>query len=283
MTPSNLMESQASGSGSAPKSKRPRINFSHVHQEFDQIEILTARKNKNVRGSKCKHCGQSLQDRNSTNLKAHLKSQHPKIHKVILTLDENTLQKVVDSSNSPSCSRSAAEALITPPRPGSSGSTSSSSLDDSLTGAAVAKKRKGKDDDWSKEKQEKSNKILALWIGGSTLPVSAVQDPNMLRYVKSLNPDATVPDRRQLTAGIATLGDKNILLIREALSTARRVNITTDIWSSKLSADSYIGVTAHFINNQERRRQWLKISRWFLRGRSTRFVIYVCLRLFQIQ
>ena len=177
------MESQASGSGSAPKSKRPRINFSHVHQEFDQIEILNARKNKNVRGSKCKHCGQSLQDRNSTNLKAHLKSQHPEIHKVILTLDENTLQKVVDSSNSPSCSRSAAEALITPPRPGSSGSTSSSSLDDSLTGAAVAKKRKGKDDDWSKEKQEKSNKILALWIGGSTLPVLAVQDPNMLRYV----------------------------------------------------------------------------------------------------
>ena len=138
-------------------------------------------------------------------MKAHLKSQHPKIHKVILTLDENTLQKVVDSSNSPSCSRSAAEALITPPRPGSSGSTSSNSLDDSLTGAAVAKKRKGKDDDWSKEKQEKSNKILALWIGGSTLPVSAVQDPNMLRYVKSLNPDATVPDRRQLTAGIAML------------------------------------------------------------------------------
>ena len=226
MTPSNLMEYQASGSGSAPRSKRPRINFSHVHQEFDQIEILNARKNKNA-----------------------------------------TPQAALDLQ----------------PRPGSSGSTSSSSLDDSLTGAAVAKKRKGKDDDWSKEKQEKSNKILALWIGGSTLPVSAVQDPNMLRYVKSLNPDATVPDRRQLTAGIATLGDKNILLIREALSTARRVNITTDIWSSKLSADSYIGVTAHFINNQERRRQWLKISKWFLRGRSTRFVIYVCLRLFQIQ
>ena len=147
MTPSNLMESQASGSGSAPKSKRPRINFSHVHQEFDQIEILNARKNKNVRGSKCKHCGQSLQDRNSTNIKAHLKSQHPEVHKVILTLDENTLKKVVESqgeSNSPSCTRSAAEALITLSRPGSSGSSTSISLDDSLTGAAVAKKNKGK-------------------------------------------------------------------------------------------------------------------------------------------
>ena len=116
-------------------------------------------------------------------------------------------------------------------------------------------------DDWSKEKQDRSDKFLALWIGGSTLPVSAVQDPNMLRYVKSLNPDATVPDRRKLTDGIATLCDKNIATIREALSNARRVNITTDIWSSKLSADSYIGVTAHFINQKERKRQWLKISK----------------------
>ena len=39
---------------------------------------------------------------------------------------------------------------------------------------------------------------------------------------------------------------------------------TTDIWSSKLSADSYIGVTAHFINKKEGKRQWLKISKWFL-------------------
>ena len=88
-----------------------------------------------------------------------------------------------------------------------------------------------KDDveDWSKEKQERSDKFLALWIGGSTLPVSAVQDPNMMRYVKSLNPDATLPDRRQLTAGIATLCDKNREMIKEALS----------------------------------KRQWLKISKWF--------------------
>ena len=63
---------------------------------------------------------------------------------IILALDDNALQKVVDShggTNSPSCSRSAAEALITPPRPES---TTSTSLDDSLTGAAVSRKRKGK-------------------------------------------------------------------------------------------------------------------------------------------
>lgn len=79
------MESQASGSGSAPKNKKPKLNFSHVHREFEKIEVFNARKEKNVPGSKCKHCGQSFYDRNSTNLKAHLKSQHPEIHKVIIS------------------------------------------------------------------------------------------------------------------------------------------------------------------------------------------------------
>ena len=66
---------------------------------------------------------------------------------ILLALDENALQKVIDSqggSNSPSCSISAAEALITPTRPGPSGSTTSTSLGDSLTGAAVSRKRNGK-------------------------------------------------------------------------------------------------------------------------------------------
>ena len=68
MTPSNIMESQASGSGSAPKNKRPKLNFSQVHREFEQIEVFNARKDKNVPGSKCKQCGQKFLDRNSTNL-----------------------------------------------------------------------------------------------------------------------------------------------------------------------------------------------------------------------
>ena len=74
------------------------------------------------------------------------------------------LQKVVDSqggSNSPSSTRSAAEALITPPRPGSSGSTTSISLDDSLTGAAVAKERKGEVLFWGKNFNDYSSPHIA--------------------------------------------------------------------------------------------------------------------------
>ena len=93
------------------------------------------------------------------------------------------------------------------------------------------------------------------------MPVSAVQDPNMERYVASLNPHASLPSRGKLQSLIKSVADKNICKIREALCTARRVSVTTDIWSSKLSADSYIGVTVHIINTHTKKRQWLKISK----------------------
>ena len=40
---------------------------------------------------------------------------------------------------------------------------------------------------WTEEKQETSDKMLAIWIGGSNLPISAVEDPNMEKYIKTLN------------------------------------------------------------------------------------------------
>ena len=98
------------------------------------------------------------------------------------------------------------------------------------------------------------------------MPVSAVEDPNLARYVKSLNPDATVPGRKKLQKMINNISDKFVSQIREALLTARRVAATTDIWSSQLSSDSFIGVTVHFINGKTGKRMWLKISKCVLRG-----------------
>ena len=40
---------------------------------------------------------------------------------------------------------------------------------------------------WSEEDQETSNKRLEIWIGGSSLTICTVSDPNMAEYVKSLN------------------------------------------------------------------------------------------------
>ena len=120
--------------------------------------------------------------------------------------------------------------------------------------------------------------MLAIWIGGSNLPISAVEDPNMEKYVKTLNPEvltnkllfifypppaqASLPSRWTLQRQVRSVYDKMNLKIKEALLTARHVSATTDIWSSQGSTESYIGITAHFINTVTRKRQCLKISRF---------------------
>lgn len=51
--------------------------------------------------------------------------------------------------------------------------------------------------------------------------------------------------------------------IKKDLQTARKVHATTDIWSSKLGVNSYLGLTVHFVNSQEKRRQSLRIGGTF--------------------
>ena len=48
--------------------------------------------------------------------------------------------------------------------------------------------------------------------------------------------------------------------IRDELRTARRINLTTDIWSMKLGVHSFFGLTAHFVNTKDRRRESLRIG-----------------------
>ncbi len=53
--------------------------------------------------------------------------------------------------------------------------------------------------------------------------------------------------------------------IRDNLRTARRVNTTTDIWAQKLSIHSYLGLTAHYVNTKEKRRQSIRLGLSFFR------------------
>ena len=78
-----MEESEASASSSAPKRKKPKINFSSVHHEFDRIQIFNPKQDKEVTGSKCKVCQQTFMGRNSSTLKKHLEVLHPEIFKVV--------------------------------------------------------------------------------------------------------------------------------------------------------------------------------------------------------
>ena len=50
-----------------------------------------------------------------------------------------------------------------------------------------------------------TDKFPAIWIGGSSFPVSAVQDPNMTRYVTSLNHHSTLQSRQKRSSRVKGL------------------------------------------------------------------------------
>ena len=57
--------------------KKTKLNFSHVHDEFDVIEnFWHVGQEKFMEGRKCKECGAEFPGKNATNLKNHLRSKH---------------------------------------------------------------------------------------------------------------------------------------------------------------------------------------------------------------
>ena len=88
---------------------------------------------------------------------------------------------------------------------------------------------------------------------------------NLVTYISVTvsYPQYKLPCDRKLTSDTREVAGMLRTKIREDLRTARRVNTTSDIWSQKLGIHSYIGLTAHFVNTKEKRRQSIRIG-WFL-------------------
>ena len=69
-----------------------------------------------------------------------------------------------------------------------------------------------------------------------------------------------LPHVKKLSSEIREVSGILRARIKDDLRTARRVNLTTDIWSQKLNIHSYFGLTAHFVNTKEGRRESLRIG-----------------------
>ena len=70
---------------------------------------------------------------------------------------------------------------------------------------------------------------------------------------------AKAPGRTKLRRLINKMAAEVMDRIIIALVKSRRVSITTDIWSSKLSVNSYIGITCHMVNPSTRKREVYRV------------------------
>lgn len=247
--------------------KKPKLVSSCVHDEFLGIKVKKKGSQNETEGRKCKICSQTFINKNPTNLKNHLRSKHPETYTKVMKKDgeakiASSEAKVLVPSNS-NCQTPAAEALFKKYKDTNQNKISDIFLP-SLKGLKTSSQTPR-----PKMKEETSEKLLGLWIGGSTLPISCVEDDNMLLWLKSYDSQAVLPSRFKLRKLVNNTADQLVALIKESTGLARKVYITLDIWTSQCSTDSFLGVTAHMYNPKTGKRETYRICCREFKGSHT--------------
>lgn len=80
-------------------------------------------------------------------------------------------------------------------------------------------------------------------------PFSVVEDKGFKDFVRALNPSYDLPSRKHISNTLITVKFEACLHETKALiSNAVSVCLTTDTWTS-INTESFMGVTAHFIDD----------------------------------
>jgi hypothetical protein len=223
----------------SPRNKRPKLATNPIHSEFTFENGYSI----------CKHCKAPLKGKNSTTLETHIRAKHAKIHKIFLSKKEAAVKDIETK-------KKAGVIINKPLTAASSNLISMTPSVSSMFGRTDTISRYSYQD----QRQKKITKDIALLISTTTLPVSVVSSPAFKNLVTDLNPHARVPERKKMRKEINGIWDELKAALKSALDVARRVSITTDIWTSKNLTASYLGITVHFFNPQTRRRGAHKIA-----------------------
>ena len=115
--------------------------------------------------------------------------------------------------------------------------------------------------------QAKVDDLLIGFVTEGLMPFSVVEMPCFQRLVKGLQPNRSVMCRASVTKRInekASLVKKNV---QDAMKKVKHVATTTDCWTAHRR--SYIGVTAHWIDDKTLDRVSASLACCRLKGRHT--------------
>jgi hypothetical protein len=80
-------------------------------------------------------------------------------------------------------------------------------------------------------------------------PFRVVEDTGFQQFVSALNPAYALPSKHTISKTIIpAMYEEWLHKMKEIVETGRKCCVTTDCWTS-LNTTSYIGVTAHFLND----------------------------------
>lgn len=96
-------------------------------------------------------------------------------------------------------------------------------------------------------RQKRLDSLLLKMIVSDFQPFSVVEDKGFREFVTALDPSYAIPSRWIVTKDLlVTAYNKAVDQVKELLSTAEAVCLTTDSWTS-ICTENYIAVAAHYI------------------------------------
>ena len=90
-------------------------------------------------------------------------------------------------------------------------------------------------------------------LAKDNMPLKTVDNEGFRNFMKTAVPLYSVPGRKSVTKKLEEKYEYLSLCIKERLKTIDYFSITTDIWADILNTVSYLGVTAHYIHDNEKK------------------------------
>lgn len=95
-------------------------------------------------------------------------------------------------------------------------------------------------------KQRQFREALAWFAGCTTVSFGALQSPEFKQLILIVNPLLRIPATDTTKKDIESLFQKCVIAIKKAISEARKITISSDIWTKRGNRSSFLGITATF-------------------------------------
>ena len=194
------------------------------NKSFCQVEV--------TRDRGVEVCGVALPGKYPTNMKQHLRTAHNPQYQEMLASEREEQKKKTQSSSKVRGKLSASAKQLT--------------VAESFQGKPAYLK--------TSERYLTITRQLAIFIGGTNVPNSIVENEAFKSFVKSLDSRYPVPGRALISKEL----DKVVITLKQnmqaLMSQARKVALCADIWSKRGLTSSYLGVTAHFFSRKDHRK-----------------------------
>lgn len=223
-----------------------RKKKSPIWDHFDQID------NKQV---KCMYCSSNLAVTlgSSSNLTRHMNRKHPTIPITLERQVASCSTTVAPAASIFSASDNGQEPPIQiqenpPPRPPP---LPSRKQPIPISDFLISKKP------LPVRKSQELDRQLVKMIAKGYFPFSTVEDPEFIKFIEMLNPSYKLPTRKTLSNSLLPKFYEEVRTdVEKEVAEAEALCVTTDGWTSS-NNDSFIAVTAHFIDNVSKMKSYL--------------------------